>query len=363
MSFTLPPQQHIAHVIQPSLTVAEGIEQLRVICTSTITKQLKPHQLLIHINAACVNYPDLLMIANKYQHKPTFPFTPGMEWAGKVIQVGSSVKAYKPGDRVMGVGGGLAEYKQIHSSSVLSIIPDRLSYTQAASFWVGFTTAYHCLVERGHLKKGEWLLVNGGTGGMGMAAILLARHIGANVICTGGTDEKLLKVSEFANIPFSNCINYNKNEQFSKLVKSKTPNNRGVDIVFDPVGGNPGMECLRSTTWGARLLIVGFTSGVHQKYSANYILIKGLTVIGCRAGEYIRRVENGIEKVEIPRRNELLKLATNGLVPFISNTYPFTTTGVRNCFRDLFERRIVGRACVVMNHESKIDNRSISSKL
>lgn len=307
---------------------------------------------MVTMHATCVNYPDLLMLANMYQHKASFPFTPGLEWAGRVVATGSSVSNVVVGDRVMGSGGGgLSTHLRVDCRS-LTLIPERLSYSQAAGYWIGFTTAYHCLVERGQIKKGEWLLVNGGTGGMGMAAILLAKQLGAHIICTGGTDEKLQQVSDFAGIPRKHCINYRRNETYAKAVKACTPNGRGVDLVFDPVGGAAGMEGLRSTAWGARILIVGFTSGVRQEIAANYVLIKGLTIMGCRAGEYIRRTPNGMETVGVPRRDMLMKMAANGLVPLVCGEYSLTTDGVRDCFRDLYERRVVGRVCVVVpSHE------------
>jgi len=342
-----------AIIDRPASTVAEGIEQLHVILHPPTTPQLEPNQVLLTMHATCINYPDLLMLADGYQHKATFPFTPGLEYAGKITAIGVGVTNFKIGDRVMGNGNGLSSHITVNSNAITTI-PNNLSYIQAASFWVGFTTAYHCLIERGNLQKGEWLLVNGGTGGMGMAAILLAKQIGAHVICTGGTDEKLNQVSSFAKVPRSQCINYRTNEKYAKLVKACTPNGRGVDVVFDPVGGEAGMEALRSTSWGARILIVGFTSGIRQEIAANYVLIKGLTIMGCRAGEYIRRTPNGMEKVGIPRKQMLMKMAAKGLVPCVSGEYPFTTVGVRNCFRDIFERRIVGRACVVVPDDSKL---------
>lgn len=342
----------------PSPTVAEGIRQLRVLTTSAPATPLLPHQLVVTIHSTCINYPDLLMLSNDYQHTPSFPFTPGLEWAGEITQVGSSISQYKPGDRVTGTGLGLSTHRILDPTSTpLTPIPSNLTYPQAAAFWVGFSTAYHCLVERAQLQKGQWILINGGTGGMGMAAVLLAKHLGAHVICTGGTDVKLQQVATFAGLPLHQCINYTTHPKFAALVKGCTPNSRGVDVVFDPVGGPVGMESVRATTWGATVLVVGFTgasdAAQKQQYAANYILIKGLTVMGCRAGEYIRRTENGATAVGQPRRARLMAMAEEGLVPLVCREYSLTTKGVRDCFGDLYERRITGRACVVM-HVAKL---------
>ena len=249
-----PIQTRCAVIDTPAATIAEGISNLRVVTSSSSTtttttttsssssrhihndlKRRCPGEALVKIKSSCINYPDLLMLADGYQHKPKFPFTPGLEWSGVVLRVDPSVTNVRPGDRVVGTAKGLSSHLLVEASTLV-VFPERLSFSEAASFFVGFNTAYHCLVERANVQAGEWVLVNGATGGMGMAAVLLCRHLGAHVVCTGGTEDKLNSVSKFAGIPSECCLNYRESPQFSSLVKTCTPGNRGVDVVFDPVG-------------------------------------------------------------------------------------------------------------------------------
>ena len=351
-----------AQLDKPTKTIAEGIDQLHVVTSKpplflAALTTLAPYQIRVSIKATCVNYPDLLMLANQYQHQASFPFVPGLEWAGQITHTGASVQGYKVGDRIMGTGSGLCSHKTIDTTTTFPLlVPESLTYSQAAAFWVGFSTAYHCLVERGGLQPGQWILINGGTGGMGMAAVLLAKQLGAHVVVTGGTNEKLKQVCQCAHVPIHCCINYRQTPAFSQRVKACTPNNRGVDMVFDPVGGQVGVEGLKSTSWGGTILVVGFTGvseSMYQTYAANYILIKGLTVMGCRAGEYLKRKGRAGTAIAQARRQTLFEMASKGLVPYVCAEYVMTTTSVRKCFRDLYKRRIVGRAVVVLGGEEE----------
>eukprot|EP00946_MAST-07B_sp_MAST-7B-sp1_P002979 g2979.t1 len=276
-----------------------------------------------------------------------------MEWAGQIIDVGRDAWAagWRRGDDVMGTGSGLSSVLTVNDHRDLKRMPKTFSYSQGSAFWVGMSTAYHCLVERANLQKGERILINGATGGMGMAAVLLAKKIGAQVYATGGADSKLARVSKFTGIARERFLNYTKHESFSSIVKTQT-NQEGVDVVFDPVGGRVGVEGLKATAWGARYCIVGFTSGTKQVLRSNYVLIKGLTVLGCRAGEFVRQSEDG-EILEQQRRQHLLAWAEDDLVPMVGSTYEFTSQGVQKCFYDLLERKVVGRAVVVMPTEEQ----------
>ena len=338
-----------------SSTIKEGISRLKVIednCSLKSIEAASPSSVVVEVKASCINYPDLLMLCGKYQHKPSFPFTPGMEWAGTIIKCGEEARraGWQNGDDVMGSGSGLASVLTVPNYHGLKRIPSSMSYAHAASFWVGFSTAYHCLIERANLQRGEYVLVNGATGGVGMAAVLLAKKVGARVLATGGSDAKLEQLSKFANIEKQHCINYTSHADFSGIVKSKA-DGRGVNVVFDPVGGASGLEALRSTAWGARYLIVGFTSGTRQVLKSNYVLIKGLTVMGCRAGEYARRMDANTIDTELQRQSDLLGWAEDGLLPFVCRKYKFTTEGVQACFMDLLERRIVGRAVITLTND------------
>lgn len=202
---------------------------------------------------------------------------------------------------------------------------------------------YHCLVERARIDctKDNWILINGATGGMGFAAVQLAKHLGLKVIATGGSDEKLSVVQAVTGA--EHVVNYTSQPEYSAKVKQLT-NGQGVDVVFDPVGGTVFEQALKSTSFGARVCVVGFTSGVHPKILANYVLIKCLTVIGCRAGEYVMRKDsNRVEQ----RMREMLQLAeASALTPNVSALRPFTSAGVRDAFSDLLNRKVIGRVCV-----------------
>jgi NADPH2:quinone reductase len=223
-------------------------------------------------------------------------------------------------------------------------MPAGYTYAQGACFNIGYTTAYHCLIERGKLQRGETCLIHGATGGMGLAAVHLAKVIGARVIATGGSDEKLAVVKAQG----ADCvINYNTDEKFAKAVKDAT-GGKGADVIFDPVGGAVFDQSISAAAWGGRILVVGFTSGVRPQAPANIVLIKGLSVLGCRAGEIIRRTPNGIKMVAEPRMKQLLEWANAGkLVPYVSHQFPLEQIG--GAFKALLERQIIGR--VVVNLE------------
>ena len=203
-------------------------------------------------------------------------------------------------------------------------------------------------------SRDKWILVNGATGGMGFAAVQMAKHFGLNVIATGGTDEKLKVVKEVGGA--DEVINYNKNPNFSKDVKKLT-NGAGADIVFDPVGGDAFDQALRSTAFGARVCIVGFTSGKHPNIPANYALIKCLAILGCRAGEYILHKPTMDPDT---RLKKMIKLAQSpALAPHVSSVYPFTSAGVQAAFKELQDRKVIGRVCVDVSQEDK----KLSSRL
>lgn len=299
-------------------------------------------EVIIKVKAACVNYPDLMNTANAHQHKQELPFTPGMEFAGEVKAVGSKVRAPSVGDRVIVNGKGFADEVIVHHKAC-TVMPEALSFSQGAAFTVGYTTAYHCLIERANLQKGETVLVNGATGGMGLAAVQIARAIGARVIGTGGADHKLDVVTSQG---AAHVLNYKSHPKFAKDVKELT-NGEGVDVVYDPVGGDVLRESLSAVRWGGRVLVVGFTSGDRIPLPSNIVLIKGLTVIGCRAGEYIRRTPDGANAVYAPRMKQLWRWAHEGrLVPYISHEFPLEE--VRDAFLCVHKREVVGRVCVNM---------------
>mmetsp|Transcript_24033 Transcript_24033/g.44585 ORF Transcript_24033/g.44585 Transcript_24033/m.44585 type:complete len:362 (+) Transcript_24033:1-1086(+) len=342
-----------ALVRAPGKDLEEGIGNITVEdCGDDATDgcDLGAHDVEIRVMACCVNYPDLMQTSGTYQHKRSFPYTPGLEVAGVVMAVGSACSGFVVGDAVLAWSreGGMASTIRVPCESCLAV-PRGLTFAQAAAFRTGYETAYHGLVERANVQRDEVVLVNGATGGMGFAAVQLAKALGCKVLATGGSDEKLHVVKQVAGADAT--FNYTTEPDFSKKVKRAT-GGRGVDVVFDSVGGSVFDNGLRSTAFGARVLIVGFTSGARPKIPSNYVLIKCLTVLGCRAGEMPAREPDGINTIIKPRLNHLSSLAKNGLLcPHISHRFPFSTQGVQQAFRTLLQRKVVGRVVVLVDEE------------
>jgi NADPH:quinone reductase len=297
-----------------------------------------PADVLIKVGAASVNFPDVLMLSAGYQHKPELPFIPGMEGAGTVERVGPEVKAWKPGDKVIfGVRpGAMAEYVCVPASGNLMPAPKGWSWAEAAAFRVGATTAYHSLVHRAALKKREVLLVHGAAGGVGMAAVQLGKHLGAQVIATGSSDERLAVVREQG----ADLVINLRTSDFVAIVKGMT-DGRGADVIYDPVGGEVLEKSMRAANYGARLLVVGFTSGGPTKIMSNHVLIKGLSILGVRAGETARRGSALAEDYA----TELPRLAALGVMrPHISHRFPMERAA--DAFRAVIERQVIGKAVI-----------------
>jgi NADPH:quinone reductase len=254
---------------------------------------LGAQEIRIRVRAASVNFPDILMIQGKYQHKPDLPFVVGGERAGDVIAVGSGVSQFKIDDRVMGggVSGAFSEEAQGPESSYRPI-PASVDYATAASFTTAYLTAYVSLLRRGELARGETLLVHGAAGGVGLAAVDLGKVLGATVIATASSDEKRAFLKDYGAdhvLPSSG---------FREAVKGLT-GGRGADVIYDPVGGDVFDESVRCIAFNGRILIVGFTSGRIPTISVNMPLIKGFSVVGVRAGEYGRKYpDKGRENIE-----------------------------------------------------------------
>ncbi|MEN9316116.1 MAG: hypothetical protein RIS35_2509 [Pseudomonadota bacterium] len=244
-----------------------------------------PGEVLVYVRAAALNFPDLLTTQGKYQYKPELPYIPGMEAAGIVAAVGDGVTRVSTGDRVVikPRTGAFAEQVVLPESQVRPI-PGDLDFATAASYQAAAITAYVALVRCGHLQSGETLLVHGASGGVGVAAVQLGKHLGARVIATGTSDEKLEVVRSLG---ADEVINLTR-ENLRDRVKALTAD-RGADVIYDPVGGDVFDASVRCIAWGGRLLVIGFTSGRIPTIGVNMPLIKGFSVVGVRAGEYGRR--------------------------------------------------------------------------
>lgn len=272
-------------------------------------------QVLVTIHAAGVNFPDTLIIENKYQFKPALPFAPGGEVAGVVKAVGEGVTHVKAGDRVMAFPGwgGYAEEVALDAPRVVKL-PEGVSLVEAAALNTTYGTTYHALKERAQIQPGETLLVLGAAGGTGLSAVELGKVMGAKVIAAASTDEKLALCRKHG---ADETINYT-TENLRERIKELT-GGRGVDVVYDPVGGQYSEPALRSMAWRGRFLVIGFTAGEIPKLPLNLTLLKGCSIVG---------VFYGASTQQEPERHqanlaELLELFRSGRVrPYVSATYP-----------------------------------------
>jgi len=233
--------------------------------------------------------------------------------------------------------GAMAEYVRVPGSGNLMPAPRGWSWAEAAAFRVGATTAYHSRVHRAALKKREVLLVHGAAGGVGMAAVQLGKHLGAQVIATGSSDERLAVVREQG----ADLVVNLRTSDFVAVVKGMT-DGRGADVIYDPVGGEVLEKSMRAAAYGARLLVVGFTSGGPTRIMSNHVLIKGLSILGVRAGETVRR---GASAFGQDYATELPRLASLGVMrPHISHRFPMERAA--DAFRALIERKVIGKAVI-----------------
>jgi NADPH2:quinone reductase len=246
---------------------------------------IKDGAVRIAVHAAGINFADLLLISGQYQEKPAFPFTPGMEAAGVVTEVGSGVSGFKAGDRVMALTGtgAYAEEIVVDASRVYQI-PGKMDFSSAAGFPVVYGTSHGAFDWRAHLKPGEWLLVHGAAGGVGLTAVEIGKVMGAKVIACASSPEKLEIARQYG---ADHLIDYSR-EDIRERVKAIT-GGRGADVVYDPVGGDAFDASLRSIAWGGRIIIIGFASGRIPQAPANILLVKNIDVIGFYWGSYQAR--------------------------------------------------------------------------
>ena len=244
-----------------------------------------PGEAVISVKAASVNFPDVLIIQNKYQFKPPLPFSPGSELAGVVKEVGAGVAGFKPGDKVIAFTtyGAFAEEVKTEAARLLPL-PEGMDFVAGAAFLLTYATSDHALRDRGALRAGETLLVLGAAGGVGLAAIEIGKALGARVIACASSEDKLAVCREHG---ADATINY-ATEDLRERIKALT-DGRGVDVVYDPVGGPYSEPAFRSLAWRGRLLVVGFAAGDIPKLPLNLPLLKGASVVGVFWGDFARR--------------------------------------------------------------------------
>jgi NADPH2:quinone reductase len=310
-------------------------ESLRL--ESFASRPLAAGEVRVALRAAGINFPDILMAAGEYQLKPELPFTPGMEAAGNVVDVGD-VRGVAVGDRVIvRMRHGAYADEAVVTRSQLTPLPSNFDYAEGATFLAAHGTAYHALVDRGQVQAGEMLLVHGAGGGVGLAAVEIGKLLGATVIAAASSQEKL----EAARARGADHGVLYSREPFRDAVKRITQG-RGVDIVFDPVGGEVFENSLRCIAWGARLLVIGFTGGIGLART-NLILMKGASVLGVRAGEAVRK-DPALGKA---RMAALSAWAEAGKVrPHVSHRV--LLENYASAMRLLIERKAIGRVALVM---------------
>lgn len=284
-------------------------------------------QLLVAVNACSINYPDVLIIEDKYQMKPPRPFAPGSEIAGVVADVGEGVEGWSVGDRLCGVTGynGLAEQVVIGAANAYRL-PEQRSFAEGASLLLTYATTIHALVDRGHLTAGQTLLVLGAAGGVGLAAIELGKAFGARVVAAVSTEEKAAAARQagadavilYGRAPFDKDQSKALAEQFKAAVG---PN--GADVIYDPVGGEYAEPALRSIAWEGRYLVVGFPAGI-PKLPLNLTLLKSCDVCGVFWGAFAAR-DPAANAAHVAH---LFKLWDDGkIAPRVTETYAFEDGG------------------------------------
>tara|TARA_B100000029_G_scaffold32043_1_gene30645 strand:- start:4941 stop:5921 length:981 start_codon:yes stop_codon:yes gene_type:complete len=279
-----------------------------------------PGEVVIDVKAAGVNFADTVVIQGTYQLKPEFPFTPGLEVAGVVAQLGDGVDSVGVGDRVVGIPniGAFAEQVLVKAAAVVRI-PDSMDFETAASFAVAYSTSHMALGYRAGLKAGETLLIFGAAGGVGLTAVELGKIMGANVIACASTQEKLDLCSERG---ADHVINYTE-EDIRERVKEIT-GGKGADVVYDPVGGEAFDAAMRAINWEGRIVVIGFASGDFNQARTNIVMVKNIAVMGFYWGSYSIHKPSAIGE----SMSELIQMWKEGkLSPHISHSMPLDRAG------------------------------------
>jgi NADPH:quinone reductase len=292
---------------------------------------------VIEVHAAGVNFPDALMVMGQYQVRPPLPFTPGGEAAGVIVAVGADVTALHVGQRVVAFTrtGAFAERLRAPAAAVTPI-PDALTFDVAATLPLAYGTAMHALIDRAQLAPGETLLVLGASGGVGLAAIMIGKALGARVIAAASTDDKLALCRTHG---ADEVINYT-TESLRDRLKALT-NGVGPDVICDPVGGALAEPAFRSIAWGGRYLVVGFAAGAIPALPLNLPLLKGASVVGVFWGAFEQR-DPAANARHLARLMDWVVSGT--IAPVVSAHYPLEQTAL--ALRALLERRVVGKVVV-----------------
>jgi NADPH2:quinone reductase len=302
------------------------------------TPEPKAGEVCIEIKAASLNFPDLLIVQNKYQMKPPLPFVPGSEYAGVIQAVGAGVNHLKVGQHVACLSGtGGFGTHTVAPAALCMPLPDAFPFVDAAAFIMIYATSHHALVDRAQLKAGETVLVLGAAGGVGTAAIQIAKALGATVIAATSSQEKCDLCSS---IGADSTINYS-TENLREAVKTLT-NGKGPDVIYDPVGGEYAEPAFRSIAWRGRYLVVGFAAGPIPSLPLNLTLLKGASIVGVFWGEFAKRE---------PKQNAEMMMALaqwygqGKIKPVIDKTMPMAD--LKAAFTHMGSRGVKGKLVMV----------------
>lgn len=298
-----------------------------------------PGEVLIDVKAAGINFPDSLIVQGKYQVKPSLPFIPGMEAAGVISAVGEGVEHLRPGMRVLAHPhvGAFAE-KVIAPAHEIFQIPDAMSFEEAAGFVHAYGTSHHGLKDRAQLKPGETLLVLGAAGGVGLAAVELGKVMGAKVIAAASTAEKLALCKQHG---ADALIDYSRDDLRARI--KEITGGKGVDVVYDPVGGALAEQSIRSLNRYGRYLVLGFASGEIPKLPLNLLLLKTAAAVGVFWGQFVEsEPQRNIDNV-----NELFAwYAAGKLHPYVSAVFPLAQTA--EAIRHVADRKALGKVVITL---------------
>ncbi len=311
------------------------------------TASLKPAegQVVIAVKAAGVNFPDLLMIQNKYQFRPPLPFSPGGEVAGTVKELGANVANVKVGDRVIASTGfgGFAEEALAPAARCIAF-PSNMDFVEASAFVMTYGTSHHALKDRAHLKAGETLLVLGAAGGVGLAAVEIGKVMGARVIAAASTQEKVdlcIKRGADAGIVYpTGALDRDAQKKLTDDFK-KVLGGDGAHVIYDGVGGDYAEPALRSIAWEGRYLVVGFPAGI-PSIPLNLTLLKGCQIVGVFWGAFTARDPKGNQE----NLAELMSWVRDGkLKPYVSKSYPFSKAA--EALNEMAARRVMGKIVLI----------------
>lgn len=299
--------------------------------------QAGPKEMVIGVKACAINFPDTLIIQGKYQIRPDLPFSPGSDISGIVKSVGEEVTRFKPGDEVFGVVpyGGLAEEVLTRTKNIFPK-PAGLPFPIAASFLYAYGTSLHALKDRAQLQAGECIVILGAAGGVGLAALDLAKSMGAKVIACASTAEKLERCKVYG---ADEVINYEK-EDLKARIKELT-DGKGADVIFDPVGGDYAEPALRACAWKARYLVIGFAAGSIPKMPLNLALLKGCAIVGVFWGRFTQEES----QQNLANSQQILKWFSEGSIkPHIHKLYPLAEAP--QALEAMMNRKVIGKVIV-----------------